>query len=187
MANRLDEILVVDVEATCWDGKIPRGQQREIIEIGVCVLHVETGQRRHLESVLVRPEHSVVSAFCSDLTTLTHTQVMNQGISFEEACLHLRHQYRSRARTWASWGDYDRRQFEIQCADRGVKYPFNTTHINVKNLFALVHALPREVGFDRALKMLGVPFEGTKHRGDDDAWNIAGVLSILLLQARENL
>ncbi|MBN1284517.1 MAG: exonuclease domain-containing protein [Anaerolineae bacterium] len=184
MANRLDEILVVDVEATCWDGEVPHGQEREIIEIGVCALRVETGHRRRVESILVRPECSTVSAFCTGLTTLTQAQVAG-GVTFKDACLLLRKKYSSRSRAWASWGNYDRRQFEQQCEARGVKYPFNSTHLNVKNLFALAYGLSQEVGIDRALEMLGLPFEGTQHRGADDAWNIARVLSILLLRSRD--
>ena len=42
MARKLDRILVVDVEATCWEGDPPPGQTSEIIEIGLCVLDVPT-------------------------------------------------------------------------------------------------------------------------------------------------
>ena len=42
MARKLDRILVVDVEATCWEGNPPPGQTSEIIEIGLCVLDVPT-------------------------------------------------------------------------------------------------------------------------------------------------
>ena len=31
MARKLDRILVVDVEATCWEGDPPPGQIREIL------------------------------------------------------------------------------------------------------------------------------------------------------------
>ncbi len=30
MARKLDQILVVDVEATCWEGQPPPGQESEI-------------------------------------------------------------------------------------------------------------------------------------------------------------
>ena len=36
----------------------------------------------------------------------------------------------------------------------------------------------------RALELLNLPLEGTHHRGGDDAWNIAAILSRLLLQTR---
>jgi inhibitor of KinA sporulation pathway (predicted exonuclease) len=37
---------------------------------------------------------------------------------------------------------------------------------------------------DAAPDHLGLPLEGTHHRGVDDAWNIAGILSPLLLRSR---
>ncbi len=35
-----------------------------------------------------------------------------------------------------------------------------------------------------ALEILKLPLEGTHHRGGDDAWNIAAILSRLVLQRR---
>jgi inhibitor of KinA sporulation pathway (predicted exonuclease) len=37
---------------------------------------------------------------------------------------------------------------------------------------------------DQALAVLGLPLEGTHHRGGDDAWNIAAILGHLLARAR---
>lgn len=179
MAKQLDQVLVVDVESTCWKEKPPAGQESEIIEIGICSLDIKTGERLGKESILVRPERSTVSSFCTELTTLTQEQV-DTGVSFAEACQKLRKEYLGRERTWASYGDYDRRQFERQCRSRKIGFPFGVTHLNVKNLFALQQALPREVGMAHALEILGLPLEGTHHRGDDDAWNIALILHHLL-------
>lgn len=183
MARNLDCIVVVDVEATCWEGSPPRGQQNEIIEIGVCVVDVASGERVQREDILVRPERSKISPFCTELTTLTQEQV-DEGVPFADACATLKRRFQTKDRTWASYGDYDRRQFESQCALCGVGYPFGPTHLNVKNLFALVHGLKREAGMDGALSLLGLPLEGTHHRGGDDAWNIARILASLLRRLR---
>jgi inhibitor of KinA sporulation pathway (predicted exonuclease) len=183
MARMLDQIVVVDLEATCWEGAPPHGQESEIIEVGVCLLDVATGERLERESILVRPDRSTVSAFCTGLTTLTQAQV-EAGIAFVDACQIVRHRYQGKERTWASYGDYDRRQFEKQCQAFGLTYPFGPTHINVKNLFALAHGLPHEVGLDEAARLSGFALEGTHHRGDDDAWNIARVLGLLLQRLR---
>jgi len=183
MAKKLDHILVIDVESTCWEGGPPEGQESEIIEIGLCPLDVASGERLERRSILVRPERSTVSPYCAALTTLTQADVEG-GISFGAACRILRREYRAKERLWASYGDYDRRQFERNCQAHGVPYPFGFGHINVKSLFAVVHALPREVELSRALEMMGFPLEGTYHRGDDDAWNIARILGDLLLRAR---
>ncbi len=183
MARKLDQVIVVDVEATCWASAPPPGQESEIIEIGVCPVDVASGRRLERRSILVKPERSTVSPFCTRLTTLTQGQV-DGGIPFGQACAILKDTYLTRDRVWASYGDYDRRQFERQCQARAVAYPFGPGHLNVKSLFALAHALPREVGMSEALALLGLPLEGVHHRGGDDAWNIAGVLSELLLRTR---
>lgn len=183
MAKKLDQILVVDIESTCWQDAPPPGQESEIIEIGICLFDVASAQRLEKDSILVKPERSQVSEFCTQLTTLTQSQV-DRGISFVAACSILKKKYLSKERVWASYGDYDRRQFERQCESFKISYPFGITHLNVKSLLAIIHALPQEVGMDRALKLLNLPLEGTHHRGGDDAWNIASILSKLLLPMR---
>jgi inhibitor of KinA sporulation pathway (predicted exonuclease) len=184
LAKKLDQIIVIDIESTCWQDAPPAGEESDIIEIGICTLDVASGQRLEKESILVTPERSRISEFCTQLTTLTQAQV-EQGVAFEVACSILRKKYLSKERVWASYGDYDRRQFERQCQSLKISYPFGITHLNVKSLFAIIYALPQEVGMDKALELIDLPLEGTHHRGGDDAWNIAGILSKLLLQARK--
>jgi inhibitor of KinA sporulation pathway (predicted exonuclease) len=183
MARKLDQIIVVDVESTCWEGAPPVGQESEIIEIGLCPVEVASGLRLERRSILVRPARSTVSPFCTALTALTQEEV-ETGIPFAGACALLVREYRTRERLWASWGDYDRRQFERQCAAQDVPYPFGPGHLNAKTLFAVMHALPHELGMEAALQRLGLPLEGTHHRAGDDAWNIAAILSGLLLRGR---
>ncbi len=186
MSKKLDRILVVDVESTCWERPSPEGQENEIIEIGICLLDPANGERSGQESILVRPERSTVSAYCTQLTTLTQEQVA-RGTLFAEACETLQSKFLSKNRVWASYGDYDRRQFERQCASRKVPYPFGSSHINVKSLFALASGLSREVGLSEAMAKLGLPFEGTHHRGADDAWNVAAILWRIIQGARQGV
>lgn len=127
----------------------------------------------------MKPCRSQVSGFCTQLTTLTQEQV-DGGISFVEACSVLKKKYLSRQRVWASYGEYDKNQFRRQCEAFGLKYPFSTIHINVKTLLAITQRSPKEVGMAQALEILGLPLEGTHHRGVDDAGNIAKILAKLL-------
>lgn len=183
MANRLDKIVVVDVESTCWDKKTPRRlDESEIIEIGVCIINLETLAIEDNEGILVLPQKSAVNQFCTDLTTITQEMLEKSGISFKKACTTLRDKYDSNNRVWMSWGDYDRRQFERQCRQSDIRYPFGPTHINMKNLFAINMRLSREVGMDAALKMLKMELDGTHHRGVDDARNIAQIACKVLRQ-----
>ena len=125
-------------------------------------------------SILVGLARSTVSPFCTQLTTLTQTDV-DAGIPFTEACRLLSQDYRSGQRLWASYGDYDRQQFEATALMYGIPYPFGPGHVNVKTLAAVTHGWTREPGLSEALCRPNLPLEGTHHRGGDDAWNIAGL------------
>lgn len=179
MRPLLDAILVVDIEATCWEGSPPDGQTSDIIEIGCCLLHLPALTVSAPLSILVRPERSTLSPFCTTLTTLTAEQVQD-GLPFAQACAQLEAEYTADRRVWASWGNYDREQFERQCAELGVPYPFGKTHLNAKALFSLLGGHPKEYGMARALAVANLPLVGIHHRGADDAGNIARLLASVL-------
>jgi inhibitor of KinA sporulation pathway (predicted exonuclease) len=182
----LDQVLIVDVEATCWDGPALDDQESEIIEIGLCTIDVASAERLEKRSILVKPKRSRVSPFCTQLTTLTQPMV-DHGVSFMRACTILRQEYASKERVWASYGDYDRRIFERQCREFQVEYSFGVRHLNIKTLFALVHASHYEPGMAEALRIMNLPLEGTHHRGGDDAWNIGAIFIGLLKNTRASL
>ncbi|HCT79413.1 MAG TPA: DNA polymerase III [Micromonosporaceae bacterium] len=165
---------IVDVEATCWEGEPPAGETSEIIEIGVCVVDTLRWERVARHRILVRPTRSRVSSFCTDLTGLAQSDV-DSGLSFADACEQLRKELRSDSRAWASWGDYDRKQFERQCAASAVAYPFSVRHTNLKARFSEILGLRKRLGMAQALAHLNLPLEGRHHRGDDDAWNIGAI------------
>lgn len=170
---------IVDVEATCWRGAPPPGSANEIIEIGLSVVDAASGERVSRHGLLVRPARSEVSAFCTELTGIT-PEMVEGAVTFEEACRWLVAEHRSAERPWASWGDYDRRQFERQCATAGT-YPFGGRHVNAKRVFAEAYGMRRKMpGMARALDTAGLPLEGRHHRGEDDAWNIAALVGHLV-------
>jgi inhibitor of KinA sporulation pathway (predicted exonuclease) len=166
---------VVDVEATCWKGDPPAGQVSEIIEIGLTTVDLESSERTGRYRILVRPARSAVSPFCTELTGLTQAEV-DTGIAFAAACRALATEYHAASRAWASWGDYDRRQFERQCQATQTPYPFSGTHVNAKATFARAYGLRRKPGMAEALTIADLPLEGRHHRGEDDAWNIAALV-----------
>ncbi|MFM9594817.1 exonuclease domain-containing protein [Streptomyces scabiei] len=170
---------VIDVEATCWDGQPPPGSVNEIIEIGLTVVDVSAARRVSRHRLLVRPVRSTVSAFCTELTGLTQAEV-EQGVTFAEACRILVEEYEAGKRPWASWGEYDRRQFARQSQADAVAYPFGfpteRTHTNAKAVFTEAYGLRRKPGMAHALQIAGLPLEGRHHRGEDDAWNIAALV-----------
>lgn len=171
-----DKIIIIDLEATCWQREVPKGQVNEIIEIGICELDSFSGSISKNRGILVTPKYSKISQFCTQLTTITEDLINKEGVTFEAALEILHQDYSAHQYTWASYGQYDLNMLKKQCAFRKLDYPKGRTHINVKELFSEVKGLQKKVGMNGALEILKIPLEGTHHRGVDDAKNITKVL-----------
>ena len=78
-----NKIIIIDLEATCWEGIPPKGEVSEIIEIGICLLDTLTGEITDNRGILVKPTHSKISPFCTQLTTITPELVAREGVSYE--------------------------------------------------------------------------------------------------------
>lgn len=175
---KYDQILVVDIESTCWKEHQPDNIS-EIIEIGITPIDTNSGNILESRSIIIKPEHSEISEFCTRLTTITQED-LDSGISFKDACHILVDEYHSKNYAWGSYGYYDKKQFMAQCKRENIEYPFSKDHINVKTLFALKYSLRKHVGMTKALRLLDMPLIGIHHRGIDDSRNIANILSRIL-------
>lgn len=176
------KILVIDVEATCWENLSPNKHselRNEIIEIGVAVLDIKRQTLESKESIIVLPPTMEISEFCTNLTTLTQEFIDAQGIEYYDAMSILLNKYRSDRQIFASWGDYDRKSIEKNCTWNSTRYPFaGNMHLNIKSLFAAKYGY--NAGQNQCAKDLGITVEGTAHRGVDDAWNSAKILAHIL-------
>src|SRR3546814_9813079 len=81
---------------------------------------------------------------------------------------------------WGSWGRYDLHQFKYDCGFQQVPWPFACEHTNFKKVFTNRHPIKKRVGLGTALTMAGLGFDGTPHRGIDDARDIVRLLPFLL-------
>ena len=172
--------LIVDLEATCSDnGFIPRGQN-EIIEIGAVMLAADSLTVVGDFCAFIKPvRHPDLTSFCTQLTSIQQADV-DRAQGFPET-LH-------RFRVWAdsfgdyvfcSWGDYDRKQFHVDCDYHRVSWPFSSGHLNLKIAFSQALQV-KKMGMTQALERLGLPLQGTHHRGIDDARNIARIVQTIL-------
>lgn len=181
--RRLDKLVVIDLESTC-DEPRPRWQG-EIIEVGVCLLDLQTLAITDKRGILVKPDNTPITPFCTSLTTLTPELIEREGISLFQAMVILQEQYGIRERTWASWGDYDRNQLIKDCNAHKYGFPGEkSSHINIKNTLAVEYGWRSGGGLDKALEKFGLTLEGTQHRGIDDANNIARIYAAHLTRVR---
>src|ERR1700733_1058625 len=169
-------LLPVDLEATCWERNPPA--PHEVIEIGSVCYEVGRGPIGEFQT-FVRPLlEPVLSPFCRQLTHIRQEDV-DHSPAFPEALEAFRAWAEAFAPyTLCAWGAYDRNQLIEDCAEHGVRYPF-TNYLNIKQAFARIkHCKP--CGMKGALLKVGLPLEGTHHRGIDDVRNIARLLDHLV-------
>jgi len=176
MARHTKIVNVIDLEATCWSGNPPTGQYSEIIEIGICEVNLLDCEMESKRSILVAPEASKVSDFCTNLTGHTQKELDDKAVPFEAAMQILLDEYGMKSRVMVSWGDYDRKMFDRAYNARGNQRPWQWRHLNLKAMFSMLRNPEREVGMDTALKLLKLPLIGRHHNGADDAANIAAIL-----------
>jgi inhibitor of KinA sporulation pathway (predicted exonuclease) len=172
-----DYYLIVDVEATCFDeGAVPR-HEMEIIEIGAVMQSSRTFEVESEFQTFVRPvRHPQLTEFCTDLTGITQENVA--GVPpYREALEAMKEwMYAFGDSLFCSWGDYDRNQFNQDCEYHQVAYPFRSGHLNLKAEFSRALSRKKKLGIADAVRHLGMNFEGSHHRGLDDARNIARIV-----------
>lgn len=173
--------LLIDLEATCaQDGSIaPR--EMETIEIGAVMVAADSFATVSEFQSFVRPQrHPMLTPFCIQLTSIRQQDVDEAEI-FPDVLRRFREWiYRHEVTAWASWGDYDRLQFEQDCALHGQPWPFGFQHKNFKEVLRSRHAQTKRLGLSGAVARAGLPFVGTPHRGIDDARNIAQLMPFIV-------
>jgi len=172
-----DYYLIVDLEATCSDdGVVPR-QEMAIIEIGAVMQNSRTFEVGSEFQAFVQPvRNPELTEFCTKLTGISQHQV--SGAPFFRDALEAMKEwmYTFSDSLFCSWGDYDRNQFLQDCEFHGVAYPFRSGHLNLKAEFARATGRTKKMGIAEAVRHLGMGFEGSHHRGIDDARNIARIV-----------
>jgi inhibitor of KinA sporulation pathway (predicted exonuclease) len=178
--------IVVDLEATCWttdeDPQLAAQQrtESEMIEIGA--VRIDPTSRRTVSEfqTFVRPvRHPQLSAFCKELTHIRQADVDDAppfAVAYDRF---LEWMDGDEGALLASWGRYDHNQLRRQALSVGHPEP-RWTPLNVKAAFSdwyRAHTGRRaRHGLGRAIRELGWAFEGTAHRGIDDARNAARIL-----------
>ncbi|MCF7921044.1 MAG: exonuclease domain-containing protein [Candidatus Cloacimonetes bacterium] len=174
------QYVIIDLEATCWKN-VMDFTKMEIIEIGAVKLAGDTLEVLGEFSCFVRPVvNPLLSDFCKELTSIRQQDVDAAEI-FKVVFPRLLAWIGEDDYKIVTWGNYDIKQFEIDCRRHGIELPekFITQHINLKKEFAESKQC-RPCGMKRALRLLDIPLTGTHHRGIDDARNIARIGQELL-------
>lgn len=184
-------IVVVDLEATCWEGDEDRRADMETIEIGAVKLDgdLTTANESQVHAKLMAADEFQVyikpvveptlSDFCTELTGITQEQV-DAGVTFTEA-FGLFAEWAGDRPTLASWGHFDITQLDKDCRKHGIATPHWVSpveHINLKARFEDYIGFQCKYISD-GIAALELEFEGRSHSGLDDARNAARILAYL--------
>lgn len=177
--------LLIDFEATCANDQSIARTQMEIIEIGAVMVETQNLSVVDEFQSFVRPvRHPRLTKFCTELTSIRQSDV-DAAPSFAQMLTAFKPWlYRYQDIVWGSWGDYDQHQLKQDCDFHRLPHPIGAPHRNVKLLFAQAQKLDKKPGLGGAVRMAGLDFAGTHHRGIDDARNIARLMPYILGRAR---
>ncbi|RON51772.1 3'-5' exonuclease [Pseudomonas frederiksbergensis] len=183
-------LLCVDLEATCdelpegadsWAKLLVEPDQMETIEVGLVVLDLHTLEVVDEFQRFVRPTiNPILTTFCTTLTSIEQHEVDAAGtyaqVSQDLAAFTSR--YPSAA--WASWGEYDAKQLARDAVFGKCPAMLDgLTHHNAKRWHWKILDC-RAMGLKPAVESMGLTWQGTYHRGIDDARNLAQVIKALL-------
>lgn len=174
--------VVIDLECTCWEREDPNKQPHEIIEIGAVLLDENYNYIKEFTQFVKPLDNPILTEYCIDLTSITQKDV-DVAPTLSAAIAQLnRWMGLSDDITFCSWGYFDKDQLLDECRLNSIDYPFNNEHINIKVRFSEIMQRTKKMGLRKALRILDIPFEGTQHRGIDDAKMIAKVFKIIMLK-----
>lgn len=168
--------VITDLEATCDNNNpaFPRSL-REPIEIGAVAVN-ENFEIINEFQIFIKPiKTTKLTEFCKELTKIKQSDVDSAPL-YEEAYYKFEDWFmKYQNPVFCSWGCYDFRVLDRECRNRNLEFYFKDG-VNLKHLFGKKQNNGKELGLGRALNFAGMKFEGTQHRGIDDAKNIAKLL-----------
>lgn len=184
--------ILFDLEATCWEREACNGRIGEIIEIGAVKLGENTEQLDTFQTFIKPTKNPILSEFCVGLTTIKQSDV-DSAPYFAEAMLSFEDWICGENGDFSdimliSWGYYDKNAILQEC---NLKHYYGNIISMLKNHRSLKHDFAKfrskRCGMEKALEILGIPLEGTHHRGIDDALNIAKIFKAVFEEWQEFL
>lgn len=171
-------LVVFDLEATCWDaGTVP--ERQETIEIGAVRLGPDLEAVSEFQRFIRPQSEPTLSDFCLRLTGIRQSEV-DAAESFPAVLASFDEWGGPGPIRYASWSNYDLRQLRADCRRHKLPLPPPMeSHLDLRARFAEVHKVEPPT-MKRALELLGLPLDGSHHRGLDDARNTARLARAVL-------
>lgn len=167
--------IVLDLEATCWLGKPPRGIN-EVIEIGAVKIN-EVGDVLGFFSKLIKPSiNPRLSGFCRKLTGIKQEQ-----LNVADGYLKVMEEFKDfigveeEEFTLFSWGDNDQSYLSSNCKLHNMDYEWLHPFIDMHKVYIKFKEKKNKSGLKFVVESEGFEFEGEQHSAYVDAYNLSKV------------
>ena len=156
-------LLALDVEATCDDGLTLPRQEMETIEIGAIIVSAECEVVDEFQTFIKPIRHARLTPFCTRLTGIRQVDV--DGAPYFYGAMEAFKAWFSKYPgliLWGSWGGYDKRQLEQDCAFNGLSSSVYLPgrHVNLKEACKEALGLSTKPGYIRRSISSGWNFPG---------------------------
>ena len=177
---KYNRMLFVDVELTCWEGEPPPGERSELIAFGIVDFRTDDLTIRRETMLLVHPQASIISPFCSTLTGITPKEAA-AAPPLPEVVRTIRKTFGQC--DWCAWGRDDALIRE-GCERAGAELPFlggfHDLSAQVRGLLGLTY----RPGLDEAVQRFDLDWEGPPHDALADARNLVRLFTALARRLR---
>ncbi|MBK7232862.1 MAG: exonuclease domain-containing protein [Saprospiraceae bacterium] len=171
-------LLVFDLEATCWNSNGTALRKQEIIEIGACILD-EYGRVESTFQSFVKPQmNPFLSNYCMQLTTITQEEI-DKAKSFPKVLESFIDWANPEDEDYifCAWGDADKDLLKSDAQSFNLDISWLKPYIDIKARYHRNRQLSKLQGLDRVMHTNGFHFEGQRHRAIYDALNLAKLVA----------
>ena len=164
--------ILYDLEATCWLGRPPVGNN-EIIEIGAYKVN-GYGEVVGIFSEYVKPVHNpTLSGFCKKLTSIQQHNV-DTAYKFDRIIEEFMEWfgYDDDEYYLISWGENDKQLFRQDCELYNIEHSWLKNCVNLKPSYQILTGMNKQIGLKKAIEREEIDFEGQQHRAINDAFNL---------------
>ena len=172
----------IDVELTCWPGSPPAGMKQEIIEIGAVAMNLASLDITLEASYFVRPRRWEISSKCTMLTGITKEDIQSAP-PFQDVLAEFIDAFDPKGKLCGTWGADDATLIEQACQAAGLKSPLRYL-VDVGQLFQRAFLLKQQTSLQKAVKLLGLQFNGVPHSAVADARNTALIHAAIIRRMR---
>lgn len=163
--NRLR--IIFDLESTCWEDKDFQAANSEIIEIGAVKFNCKSFELVDKFQTFVKPlYYTELSDYCKNLTSITQADI-DTAPSFATAYWHFM-SWAGDCPLFIGWGESDGAELAKACKQHSIECFPARKYLNGKQLYTYFTGI-RGGGLKKRVTTAGLQFQGTQHRGIDDA------------------